>query len=124
MTKKKPLKRKGKIFKRSITKKRDLISEKFNTSLKGKKIDIGKSVKNFFDWIKGAEIVELPNCNTNEDPVRPELDNDFRTSFFKFLLLLKASSDNARNRDDIYFCAFSFFIPLLTNQFDNEYKIS
>ena len=89
MTEKKPLKRKikvalkrkSKIFKRSITKKKDLISEKFNTSIKGKKIDIGKSVKNFFDWIKGAEIVELPNCNTNEDPVRPELDNDFRTSF-------------------------------------------
>ena len=89
MIKKKPLKRKikvalkrkSKIFKRSITKKRDLISEKFNTSIKGKKIDIGKSVKNFFDWVKGAEIVELPNCNTTEDPVRPELDNDFRTSF-------------------------------------------
>ena len=89
MTKKKPLKRKikvalkrkSKIFKRSITKKKDLISKKFNTSIKGKKIDIGKSVKNFFDWVKGAEIVELPNCNTNEDPVRPELDNDFRTSF-------------------------------------------
>ena len=31
------LKRKGKIFKRSITKKRDLISEKFNTSIKDKK---------------------------------------------------------------------------------------
>ena len=89
MTKKKPLKRKikvalkrqSKIIKRSITKKKDLISKKFNTSIKGKKIDIGKSVKNFFDWVKGAEIVELPNCNTNEDPVRPELDNDFRTSF-------------------------------------------
>ena len=89
MTEKKPLKRKikvalkrkSKIFKRSITKKKDLISKKFNTSIKGKKIDIGKSVKNFFDWVKGAEIVELPNCNTNEDPVRPELDNDFRTSF-------------------------------------------
>ena len=89
MTKKKPLKRKikvalkrkSKIFKRSITKKKDLISKKFNTSIKGKKIDIGKSVKNFFDWIKGAEIVELPNCNTTEDPVRPELDNEFRTSF-------------------------------------------
>ena len=75
------LKRKSKIFKRSITKKKDLISKKFNTSIKGKKIDFGKSVKNFFDWVKGAEIIELPSCNTTEDPVRPELDNDFRTSF-------------------------------------------
>ena len=65
----------------SITKNKELISKKFNTSIKGKKIDIGKSVKNFFDWVKGAEIIELPNCNTTEDPVRPELDNDFRTSY-------------------------------------------
>ena len=75
------LKRKSKIFTRSIKKKKNLISKKFNTSIKGKKIDIGKSVKNFFDWVKGAEIIELPNCNTAEDPVRPELDNEFRTSF-------------------------------------------
>ena len=75
------LKRKSKIFKRSITKNKEIISKKFNTSIKSKKIDIGKSVKNFFDWVKGAEIIELPNCNIGEDPVRPELDNEFRTSF-------------------------------------------
>ena len=51
------------------------------TNINHHKIDIGKSVKNFFDWVKGAEIVELPKCNTLEDPVRPELDNDFRTSY-------------------------------------------
>ena len=47
--------------------------------------DLNKKVKekfeNFFDWIKGAELVELNSCNTKEDPIRPELDNDFRTSF-------------------------------------------
>ena len=26
-------------------------------------------------------MIELKQCNTKEDPVRPELDNDFRTSF-------------------------------------------
>ena len=41
---------------------------------------IGKNIGNFFDWIKGAELVELKKCNTKEDPVRPELDNTFRTS--------------------------------------------
>ena len=89
MTKKKTIKKKNKsCFKKKKQniqtfnyKKKDLISKKFNTSIKGKKIDIGKSVKNFFDWVKGAEIIELPNCNTTEDPVRPELDNEFRTSF-------------------------------------------
>ena len=40
-----------------------------------------KEFKNFFEWIKGAEIVELNNCNIKEDPVRPELTNDFRTSY-------------------------------------------
>ena len=47
--------------------------------------NLNKKVKqkfeNFFDWIKGAELVELQSCNIKEDPVRPELDNKFRTSF-------------------------------------------
>ena len=42
---------------------------------------LAKNIDNFFDWIKGAEIVELKKCNTSEDPVRPELDNKFRTSY-------------------------------------------
>jgi len=42
---------------------------------------IGKNIGNFFDWIKGAELVELKRCNTDEDPVRPELDNIFRRSY-------------------------------------------
>ena len=44
--------------------------------------EINKKVKekfeNFFDWIKGAELVELKSCDPNEDPIRPELNNDFR----------------------------------------------
>ena len=42
---------------------------------------LGKKINNFFEWVKGAELVELMECNTNEDPVRPELDNDFRTGY-------------------------------------------
>ena len=42
---------------------------------------ISKNIDTFFDWIKGAELIELKSCNVNEDPVRPELDNKFRTSF-------------------------------------------
>ena len=41
---------------------------------------INKNIDNFFGWIKGAELVELKECNTAEDPVRPELDVSFRTS--------------------------------------------
>ena len=42
---------------------------------------ISRNIDNFFDWIKGAYLVELKECNTEEDPVRPELDNVFRRSY-------------------------------------------
>ena len=48
--------------------------KKFNLKVKEK-------LNTFFDWVKGAELVELNSCNTNEDPVRPELTNKFRTAF-------------------------------------------
>ena len=35
-------------------------------------------VDNFFKWVKGTELVELTEINVNEDPVRPELDLDWR----------------------------------------------
>ena len=47
---------------------------------KNKQVLSGK-LDAFFDWIKGAELVELQKCNTEEDPVRPELDNIFRRSY-------------------------------------------
>jgi hypothetical protein len=31
--------------------------------------------------VKGAELIELKECNPSEDPVRPELDNKFRTGY-------------------------------------------
>ena len=42
---------------------------------------IKKNFNNFFEWIKGAELIELKSCNTKEDPVRSELDNVFRRSY-------------------------------------------
>ena len=45
------------------------------------KQDLEKKIKNLFEWIKGAELVSLEKCDTNDDPVRPELDNYFRTSY-------------------------------------------
>ena len=60
-------------------------SKKFKPRIKARlrknKRLISKNLNNFFDWIKGAELVELKECNTNEDPVRPELDNSFRTNY-------------------------------------------
>ena len=48
--------------------------------IKNKQV-ITKKIDTFFDWIKGAELVELKECNTKEDPVRPYLDNVFRRSY-------------------------------------------
>ena len=60
-------------------------TKKFKPRLKARirknKQIIGKNIDNLFDWIKGAELVELKKCNTDEDPVRPELDNVFRRSY-------------------------------------------
>ena len=42
---------------------------------------ISNNIDTFFDWIKGAELIELKSCNVKEDPVRPELDLKFRTSY-------------------------------------------
>ena len=47
---------------------------------KGKK-DIKKNIGDFFEWVKGAELIELKECDFEKDPVRPELNNEFRTSF-------------------------------------------
>ena len=41
---------------------------------------VKEKFENFFDWIKGAKLIELNSCDTNEDPIRPELDVKFRTS--------------------------------------------
>ena len=61
------------------------LKKKFKPRLKARirknKQIINKNLENLFDWIKGAELVELKKCDTNEDPVRPELDNVFRRSY-------------------------------------------
>jgi hypothetical protein len=46
-----------------------------------KERNIKKKINNFFEWIKGAELIELKSCDTTEDPVRPELDIVFRRSY-------------------------------------------
>ena len=68
--------RKSKI---DIKKKIIIVTEKANVVKK--KTDLKGNLKNFFDWVKGAELVELEKCNISEDPVRPELDNTFRTNY-------------------------------------------
>ena len=62
-----------------------ILKKKFKTRIKARlrknRQALSKNLDNFFEWVKGAELVELKECSTQEDPVRPELNNDFRTGF-------------------------------------------
>ena len=61
------------------------MKKKFNPRIKARirknKQVLNKKIDNFFGWVKGAKLVELKECKIEEDPVRPELDNEFRTGF-------------------------------------------
>ena len=48
---------------------------------------------NFFNWIKKTELVELSEINTEDDPIRPELSNEFRTSQGRKIFGLKYDGD-------------------------------
>ena len=60
---------------------RKSIKKKIKARFRKSKKDLKKNVKFFFAWVKGAELVELKECEVSKDPVRPELDNNFRTSY-------------------------------------------
>ena len=64
-----------------INLKKKAFKPRIKARIRKSKIGINNKVKDFFEWIKGAEIIELNSCNTNEDPVRPELNNEFRTNY-------------------------------------------
>ncbi len=71
----------SKYLENSLSKSKKKFKPRIKARLRKNKQILSKNLSNFFDWIKGAELVELKECNTNEDPVRPELDNVFRTSY-------------------------------------------
>ena len=62
-----------------------MINKRFKPRIKARirknKQVVNKTINNFFEWIKGSKLIELKECNTVDDPVRPELDNDFRTGY-------------------------------------------
>ena len=71
----------SKYLENNFSKNNKKFKPRIKARLRKNKQLLSKNFSNFFDWIKGAELIELKQCNTKEDPVRPELDNDFRTSF-------------------------------------------
>jgi len=101
--------RKSKI---DIKKKLTVVTEK--AKVVKNKTDLKLNIKDFFDWVKGAELVELEKCNISEDPVRPELDNIFRTSYGRKIFGVKF-------RDEIHavMCfAFTDEIPKSVEELD------
>ena len=60
---------------------KNMFKSRIKARLRKNKQILNKNIDNFFGWVKGAKLVELKNCNPEEDPVRPELDNNFRTGF-------------------------------------------
>ena len=50
-------------------------------------------LSNFFSWLSKAELVELDSVDTSEDPIRPDIDNEFRTSYGRKIYGLKSNED-------------------------------
>ena len=73
-----------------------------------------EKLNNFFDWIKGAELVELKSCDTKEDPIRPELDIDFRTSYGRKIYGVKYKNEICA----IMCFGFTNEIPKTVNELD------
>ena len=97
------IKTKTKNFNKKL--KEDFIKKKEDLNIKIKKLNLNNQgltnvkknikdrFKNFFDWVKGAELIELEKCDTNDDPVRPELNNEFRTSYGRKIFGVKYQNE-------------------------------
>tara|TARA_B100001027_G_C16147411_1_gene276494 strand:+ start:115 stop:714 length:600 start_codon:yes stop_codon:yes gene_type:complete len=87
-------------------------------SLSKVKKNFQDKIKNFFDWVKGAQLVELEKCDTSDDPVRPELNNEFRTSYGRKIFGVKY-----QNEIHAVMCfAFTNEIPKTVSQLDSLSK--
>ena len=71
----------SKYLKNTNSKRTKRFKSRIKARIRKNRQSISKNIDSFFDWVKGAELIELKECNTNEDPVRPELDNVFRKSY-------------------------------------------
>ena len=91
------------------------VKKKFKERTIKSKKDIKKNFKDFFGWVKGAKLVELKECEISKDPVRPELDNIFRTSYGRKIYGVKY-----KNEIHAIMCfAFTNKIPKTVKELDN-----
>ena len=68
----------------------------------------------FFKWIKKTELVELNEINIDDDPVRPELDNEFRTSRGRKIYGLKYNNEI----EGVVCIAFTNELPATVKELD------
>ncbi len=68
----------------------------------------------FFKWIKKTELVELNKINPEDDPVRPELDNNFRISRGRKIFGLKYNDEI----EGVVCIAFTNELPATVKELD------
>ena len=68
----------------------------------------------FFKWIKKTDLVELSEINPEDDPVRPELDNDFRTTRGRKIFGLKYNNEI----EGVVCIAFTNELPATVKELD------
>ena len=91
------------------------IKTRFKARIRKNRQIINKQLSNFFDLVKGAELVSLKECDTANDTVRPELDNEFRTSYGRKIYGVKY-----KNEIHAIMCfAFTNKIPKTVKELDN-----
>ena len=68
----------------------------------------------FFKWIKKTELVQLAEINPEDDPVRPELDNEFRVSNGRKIFGLKYNNEI----EGVVCIAFTNELPATVKELD------
>ena len=68
----------------------------------------------FFNWIKKTELVQLAEINPEDDPVRPELDNEFRVSNGRKIFGLKYNNEI----EGVVCIAFTNELPATVKELD------
>ena len=68
----------------------------------------------FFKWIKKTELVQLAEINPDDDPVRPELDNEFRVSNGRKIFGLKYNNEI----EGVVCIAFTNELPATVKELD------
>ena len=71
-------------------------------------------IDDFFKWVKGTELVELTDIDVSEDPVRPELDLEWRLSAQRKIYGLKYES----NIEAIVCVAYTNEVPPTIREMD------